>query len=255
MKPSTCEQTIQDRPHTPPSGGDSPAHFAFPIDFLCGLAEAPADGQTGREARLLAHRFAQLEGAEQRRLARELHDALGQSFTLLKLLLHRAGSTAAGPSPALTDAGKVVDETLTWVRGLLGDLQFDIVSEGGLVQALRRHIDCYTGRTQVRVDFEYEDVPAELAEQSALAVYRVVQESLANVARHAGVAEARVHLWSASGALWLQVSDQGKGFLPATENTTHGLGRVRERVELLGGEFRVGSRPGAGTRVMARLPI
>jgi len=187
-------------------------------------------------------------------MAREMHDALGQSLTVLRLLLHRAEQSPDEAPALLREAGAVLDEMVAWSRDLMVDLHAHDLRESGLVPALTSYFERYTARTQVRVEFDCRDLPKTLPYATTAAAYRIIQEALTNVARHAGVSEATVVLRYRGGALELQICDRGQGFDPAAHEGSFGLMGMRERAVLLGGDFRLDSRSGAGTCIAVKLP-
>ena len=146
-------------------------------------------------------------------------------------------------------------------RGTLGlelvDLRPQMLDELGLLPALELLFDRFTAQTQVAVNFRHVGLDQRLAPEMETAAYRVVQEALTNVARHAQVKKAEVRLWVNDGALGIQVEDEGAGFEVAARTAAGscGLSGMRERVVLLGGSLRLESSPGAGTCLLASLPI
>jgi signal transduction histidine kinase len=128
----------------------------------------------------------------------------------------------------------------------------------GLVSGLLSFFERYTEQTGVQMEFQHQRVEGRLPTDVETTAYRVVQESLTNVARHAGVKKATVRIRATADTLVLQVEDRGRGFdpseVPAVPRSI-GLSGMRERVELIGGLLTIESRPGAGTLVTAELPL
>ena len=199
--------------------------------------------------------FARVEEAECRLVARELHDVMGQSSTLLKLLLHRAARAPDETAALLKEAGTIVDEIVSWSRNFMLDFQIQILRERGLLPALLAHFQRYTARTHVRVNFEHADVPDRLPYEKSIAVYRIIQESLADAARYAGIAEVNVQLRAVGDSLCLQVCSHGKGECPAVDEGRSGLTGIVERVQLLGGDLRLDTPEHSGTCMVVRLPL
>jgi signal transduction histidine kinase len=127
----------------------------------------------------------------------------------------------------------------------------------GLLPTLLWLFERYTAQTQVEVDFEHRGLEGRFPPDAETAAYRIMQEALTNVARHAGVGECRVGLWlDDRGVLSIRVEDRGAGFDPASaRGASTGLSGMEERAMLLGGVLWVESAPGAGTRVVAELPV
>jgi PAS domain S-box-containing protein len=212
------------------------------------------------EARLraLSRRLLEVQEQERRHLARELHDEIGQLLTGLKLQLEAAGrGPACGVSDRLAIARDVARDLTDRVRELSLRLRPSMLDDLGLVPAVRWLAERVESQTGVRVDFRTDVCDRRFPPAVETAAYRIVQEALTNVARHAGAVAASVSLDCPADELAVTIADRGRGFDPATvsRTATGGLSGMRERAELLGGGFAVSSSPGAGTTVAARLPI
>jgi PAS domain S-box-containing protein len=215
----------------------------------------------GRERlQALSRQLLEVQEAERRHIARELHDEVGQALTGLKLLLDM--STRLPPDEATASLGEaqaMVNELMALVRDLSLDLRPAMLDDLGLLPTLLWHFDRYTTQTHVRMTFKHTGLEGRrFAPEVETAAYRIVQEALTNVARHAGVSEVAVRLWADQETLGVQIEDQGTGFDPEAAlaaGTTTGLAGMRERAVLLGGQLTVESVPGAGTRVTAQWPL
>ena len=210
------------------------------------------------EARLhaLSRRLLEVQEHERRYLACELHDEVGQLLTGLNLQLEAAAGAPAGEVAArLAEARAIVRDLTARVRDLSLRLRPTMLDDLGLVPALVWLTDRFATVTGIRVTVEHAGVDAPLPTEVATAAYRIVQEALTNVARHAAVAVAEVRLAVAGGALKVSVGDGGTGFDPAAAAGSGGLSGMRERAELLGGTLVVESAIGRGARVTARLPL
>jgi len=197
----------------------------------------------------LSRRLVVVQEEERRAIARELHDQIGQLLTGLKLL-----AESDGGKDELLD---VVGELIGRVRSLSLDLRPPMLDTLGLVPALLWHLDRYTAQTGVRVDFRERGQRRRYASNTEIAAFRIVQEALTNVARHAGVREASIRIEIGDeGGLRLRVEDQGSGFDTANvfKASSIGLIGIHERADLLGGRVSIDSGPGRGTRVEAELP-
>jgi signal transduction histidine kinase len=153
----------------------------------------------------------------------------------------------------------LVHRLIERVRGLSLDLRPAMLDDLGLVSALLWHFDRYTAQTRIRVDFA-QSLPqmARFPSSIETAAYRIVQEALTNVARHAAVTEAKVRLWTSGDRLYVQIQDAGIGFNPEvvrTGETSSGLPGMRERAALLGGALTIDSAPGAGARLTAEFQL
>ena len=212
------------------------------------------------QLRDLSRRLLEMQESERRHVARELHDEIGQILTGLKLTLEM---TARFPfqesSIRLGKAQLLVNELISRVRRLSVDLRPSMLDDLGLLPTLLWHIERYTTTTGVEVSFNQHGMEGKrFASQLETAAYRIVQEALTNVARHARVQHAMVHVGCMPDTLVLKIQDEGTGFDFETAIQTgqaNGLTGMRERTILLGGELSIDSRRGAGTCIVAELPL
>jgi PAS domain S-box-containing protein len=227
----------------------------------------------GRERlQALSTRLVEVQESERRQIARELHDEVGQSLTGLKLLLETARqSPDYGIDQRLRQGLQIVQELQERVRTMSLDLRPTILDDLGLLPALLWFFNRYTSQTSVQVKFEHalddagESIPKtfggggpRLDPEVETAAYRIIQESLTNVAKHAAVSQATVRIWIQGEMLGVQVSDQGVGFDPLAKRDsreTSGLAGMQERAHLVGGKLFQESAPGRGARVTAELPL
>lgn len=210
--------------------------------------------------RALASRFDRAREAHEANLARELHDDLGQSLTALKLQLaaleaqvDAAGAPAKGLVDPVVETSALVDETLVRLKGIVAGLRPRALEHLGLAAALRGELRAFASRSGVACDLSIDDALAPNPDLSA-ALFRIAQEALTNVARHAAAARVHVTLEAADGGVRLVVQDDGRGFRPREVSLSLGLLGMRERAAALGGQVRVDSAPGAGATVTAWLP-
>jgi PAS domain S-box-containing protein len=208
---------------------------------------------------VLSRRLVEVQEAERRRIARELHDHVGQELTALKLNLDRCATACAEASQPIQEAQARVNHLVNLVRQLSLDLRPTMLDDLGLLPALHWHLDRYTAMSGVRVNFKHSGVserrfPTEIE----TAAYRVVQEALTNVVRHAHSQEVTIRLWASDTSLSVQVEDRGIGFDPEvalSARTSSGLSGMRERAALLGGRVLIESSPDSGTHLTADFPI
>jgi signal transduction histidine kinase len=203
-----------------------------------------------REALMLSGRILTAHEDERRRLARELHDDV--TPRLARLAIEAATLTGAGPG-IQQELASLSDD----VHAFSYRLHPAMLDDLGLVDALRAECD-RTGRGQeLRIDFTAEEVPAGLPGELALCLYRIAQEALRNVVRHARAAVVRVELVRKDGGLRLTVADDGAGFDVNVRRDRLGLGHasMRERVRPVGGNLSISSAPGAGTTIVAWVPL
>jgi PAS domain S-box-containing protein len=212
------------------------------------------------ELKALSQRILQAQETERRFLARELHDEVGQALTGLNILLHRvADESGQGKVQAqVGDARKIVSDLMKRVRQLSLDLRPAVLDDLGLRAAVRSHIDVFSRRTGIAVDFSANGMADEkMRPDVKITAFRCVQEALTNVARHADVQAASVTMQGKGARLLLEVTDRGKGFDidEQSKDRSSGLDGMRERVALCGGQLNLESAPGHGTRVLVQLPL
>ena len=224
--------------------------------------------RTLRRERLLAERARELaalsthlqEFAEKERseLARKLHDELGGLLTAAKMDLSWLQSHVAG-EPALQQRlqqlGAALDEAMDVKRRVVEDLRPSLLDHFGLPTALRAFVEsvCSKSGLGCEISITSEDsVPRDIA----IALFRIVQEALANVTRHAGAGTVRLALTSNAQRYLLQLSDDGRGFDlgAARSQESHGLAGMRHRVWALGGRLTIESQPGCGSTLRAEIP-
>jgi PAS domain S-box-containing protein len=229
-----------------------------------------------KELRRLSHRILETQESERRLIARELHDEIGQQLTGVKMLLDtleesiQDGSGSSNPkgadvaldkplfAPSLSEISAAVATTLERVRDLSLDLRPAVLDSMGLLPALQWQFERYTRLTGMRVDFSADGLDHRLPTRVEAGVYRLIQEALTNVSRHAGAAEVTVQIYVTEETLSLYVVDAGVGFdveeaLAAGGST--GLAGMRERADLLGGTLAIDSLLGEGTTIHADFSI
>lgn len=226
------------------------------------IARAQADDAlktSARDLQVLSRQLLAVQEAERRRLARELHDGVGQQLAGLAARLEAARRSQGPDLPAAVDAALAIcAETIDMIGDLSRELRPAILDDYGLAAALRWHAERVASRTGVRVDLGLAGLEGRLGPEVETAAFRIVQEALTNVVRHAGTDVAQVRLWLDGGRLRVQVEDEGQGFdrrLSGSGTRGFGLSSMRERAELLGGSLQVESEPGMGTRLLAELPV
>ncbi|MEI7967883.1 MAG: ATP-binding protein [Betaproteobacteria bacterium] len=214
-----------------------------------------------QENRRLAQRGIEMLEQERRHIARELHDEMGQWLNALKIDAVSLRDRTDLPEDARSTGRSIVeltDHVYAVARSLLKELRPVALDELGLATALQHCVDQWRRRhPNLRCDFRAEGLPESLGEAANIALYRLVQEGLTNVTKHSGARSVRIEVQQdlAAGEVCAAVSDDGIGMDPATPRTGLGLAGLRERVEMLGGRFRVDSAPGGGTRVHAAVPL
>jgi PAS domain S-box-containing protein len=212
------------------------------------------------QLRALAARLQNIREEERKRVAREIHDQLGQALTAIKLDLSslvrdlpaKLNHLAKRSSPIL----HLVDEAIQTVRRISTELRPGMLDDLGLVATIEWAAEAFEGRTgtKCRLDLPREEIAIDPT--VATAVFRIFQETLTNVARHASASEVEVRLAKIDNDLILEVLDNGKGFAEASLSSGESLGilGMRERALLFGGELEISSASGEGTKVRVRIP-
>jgi signal transduction histidine kinase len=200
--------------------------------------------------------------AERRRIARDLHDVVGQALTAIKLSLEGMRSSPSGvpASLDLDDSIGLVEDAIVAVRSLAMDLRPAILDDLGLVPALRWLLDRHARQAGVQTRLAVGDLEDRPRSEVEVACYRVVEEALTNVARHARASRLDVEVRRSVGDLELTVEDNGVGFVVdealagVSAGRSFGLGGMRDRVALVGGTLHLESNPGCGTTLVVMVP-
>jgi two-component system, NarL family, sensor histidine kinase UhpB len=199
---------------------------------------------------------------ERRRLARDLHDEVNQALTAILLRLEAlAQETPPERAPEVAELKRLVYQAMDELLNLARQLRPSALDDHGLVPAVETQLKRFSSRTGIEVRLGTEGDPDDLSEVVQTAIYRVAQEALTNVTRHAGATVVELDLEEHEGAAELRVRDDGSGFDPSaiarnSEGPAGGLGLVgmAERARLVGGELDVRSAPGGGTTITLRVP-
>jgi signal transduction histidine kinase len=207
----------------------------------------------------LSHQLIQVQENERRAIAQELHDEIGQALTGLKLSLEMLERRSPELLPeSVKGAVSLSNDLISRVRHLSLNLRPVALDDLGLVPALLWHFERYSGQTGVQVDFRHQDLDGRrFAQGIETAAYRIIQEALTNVARHAGTNMVEVRTWVDQSVLHLHIEDHGIGLdanVPGRMRSS-GLVGMHERASSLGGVLSIDSQPGRGTRLVAELPL
>ncbi|HSN41407.1 MAG TPA: PAS domain-containing sensor histidine kinase [Burkholderiales bacterium] len=213
------------------------------------------------ELRELAAIASSVREQEKNRVARELHDELAQALTALKMdLAWIKDSLPAGQQqlwPKLEAMQAMLDSTVKATRRIAADLRPLMLDDLGLIPAAEWLVQNFVERSGIQCEFEFDPPELELQDPHATAVFRILQESLANVARHAQASLVSVTINVRGGEVMLRVRDNGRGFEPGSPRKPNSFGLVglRERAHLLDGEISVDTAPGKGTLIDVRIPL
>ncbi|HEU4834621.1 MAG TPA: PAS domain S-box protein [Pyrinomonadaceae bacterium] len=231
-----------------------------------GMARDITERKLAQDAlQMFSHHLIEAQEEERRRIARELHDQIGQILTAVKMNLHTVQQFCQGSEAAsyVKDNIEAVDEALRLVRDLSVELRPPILDDLGLTTALRWYVDRYTKRTglNVAVVVDLPDENERFARELETACFRIAQEALTNVVRHAKATQVVVRLTRDTDILFLIVKDDGVGFdverlrKRATRVTTLGLVSMQERAHAAGGRIEIDSAPANGTEIRFSLPL
>jgi len=213
----------------------------------------------------LSARVARAQEEERERIARELHDGLGQALTAIRLDLSAAGRRLGGDEGGATEylgkAQRLTEESLDELRRIVFDLRPPALDHLGLVAALESYAREFEQRFKLQVTLTADEFTSRLPFEVETALYRICQEALTNVSKHANASQVLLRLERDSETVALTVQDDGAGFDAAS--VLDGSGALRSigilsmerRAEELGGEFRIESSPGRGTRIRAAMPL
>jgi signal transduction histidine kinase len=209
----------------------------------------------------VSRRLVEVQETERRHLAHELHDEIGQSLTAILYRLEAVKASRTSGNGILDEAIEITDRTMQSVRNISLDLRPSLLDEAGLAETLRWYVDRMVRSDTLEVNLSVSPVLRSLPLDVRTACFRIVQEALTNVVRHAEARRARVELKQSGSRVELAVWDDGRGFdveeayREARSGTSMGILGMRERAELLGGELVFASSPGAGTTVKASVPL
>ena len=216
------------------------------------------------QLRALSRRLVDVRESERRQLARELHDRVGQNLTALGLDLGilRAKLDAHGDPEIrlrLEESARLLDDTADAIENVLSDLRPPMLDDYGLLTALQWYANNFFKRTGIPVEVRGDELGTRPPANIEIALFRVAQEALTNIAKHAGATRVIIELERSPEEVVMSIIDNGVGFDASSAGNAmakRGLGMVtmRERCEAVGGRFEVISAPNAGTTIIARIP-
>ena len=215
---------------------------------------------TNEKLRLLAAHAEQIKEGERKRIAREIHDELAQNLLALKIeaeILANRTRWRHGRLHARADATvRQIDVTIRSVRQIINDLRPNVL-DLGLNAAVDWQVADFARRTGIECELVEDETEHHLDDHCATALFRILQESLNNVARHARASKVRIDLHEHAGMLTMTIRDNGMGMQPGSRyrNGSFGLVGIEERVNILGGSFSISSGPDTGTTIVVTIPI
>ena len=217
-----------------------------------------------KRLQFLSQRLVEVQEEERRAIARELHDRVGQTLSALNInLIIMRGQILPDSlervGPRFNDSMQLVGETITLVRDVMSNLRPAVLDDYGLEAALQSHMDEFTARYGIKVTFDRPAQPIpRLGPSIEMTFLRIAQEALINIARHANATQVTLSLWQEGSSVCMTIQDNGSGiesWQEANRPGSHGLTIMRERAEAFGGNLKVGSAPGQGTKVEMSIPM
>lgn len=221
-------------------------------------------GHMQEQLRLLSRQLLSAQEEERKIISRELHDVIAQTLTSINVQLanlkKEAMKNTSGLDRNITRTQRLVERSVDIVHRFARDLRPTVLDDLGLIPALRTFMKGFTEETGIRVSLSAFAAVEEVNGDKRTVLYRVAQEALTNVARHAQATRAAVKIEKVDGCICMKIKDDGKGFekdrvLSARRGQRLGLLGMRERLDMVGGKFTVTSRPGKGTTVLAQVPL
>jgi signal transduction histidine kinase len=218
------------------------------------------------QLRMLSRQLLSAQEEERKRISRELHDVIAQTLTSINVRLASLKKEAAvntkGLERSIARTQKLVERSVSIVHRFARELRPTVLDDVGLVPALHSFMKDFSKQTGIRMQFTTFTFARikQLDNDQRTVLYRVAQEALNNAARHARASQAGVKIWKLDGKICMEIKDNGKGFaaervLLAKKNKRLGLLGMRERVEMVNGNFTIKSRPGKGTTILAQIPL
>ncbi|MGB5421911.1 MAG: histidine kinase [Desulfobacterales bacterium] len=217
--------------------------------------------QSREQLRQLANHLQKVREEERTRIARELHDQFGQTLSVLKMDLAWLAKHLPGPDPSLQvklDAmGAIIDETLQVLHRVCSELRPVILDDFGLVAAIQWQTEDFQSRTGIACSATLDTETDKLTQDESTAVFRIFQETLTNILRHAAATEIGVRLWEEDNQLMLEIVDNGRGIADTEINSPRSLGLIgmRERVYGINGTIQFSGTRDKGTRVTVAVPL
>jgi len=213
--------------------------------------------------RAFAGRLTEVQERERQRIARELHDGVGQNLIALGMNLHSLRNPLTDKrtgvlDPRLNDSLGLLTDTNQTIRDVIADLRPAVLDDYGLMAALQSHSDRFSKRTGLHITVEGDEDMPRLPEFAEISLYRIVQEALTNVAKHAQAQNVLILLKQSDTTVLLKIADDGIGFDPAVsrhvkETGAWGLLNMRERAEAIGGTLSIESEKGKGTHIVVEI--
>ncbi len=235
-------------------------HFGIQRDVTERFLNTEQLAASRQQLRALASRLQKVREEERTGVAREIHDELGQALTGLKLDIAWMKNRIPRDNAMMAHCASIIDridQTLNAVRRIATELRPSVLDQLGLAAALEWQSQEFTARTGIGIALELCNEGCSVPDELGSPAFRIAQESLTNIARHAQAKHVKIRLAQSTTRLTLEISDDGVGFPPERLEGTKSLGLVgmRERALACGGTLSITSQPGGGTRVVLRVPL
>jgi PAS domain S-box-containing protein len=216
--------------------------------------------QSYKAIRQLTEHLQNIREEERISIAREIHDELGQQLTVLKMdmawLKRKLNKTDVEVDQKIEDLLNMTDTTIKSVRKISSELRPSLLDDLGLVATMEWELKEFKKRSGINTSFSVIETEMSLPDKFKTGLFRIFQESLTNVARHANATEVKVSLEHRGKKIILSIKDDGKGFdkKKTADKRTLGILGMKERTEMMGGEYEINSNPGKGTTVLVAIP-
>jgi len=217
--------------------------------------------KTSEELRLLMQHLQNVREEERKRIGREIHDDLGQQLTAIKMYAAWIDKRIPEDNPAIkekiTGIIELLDSSNMSIRKILNELRFGVLDNDGLIDGLKWLCKQFEQTTSIELVFTTNLNKVKASEQTAICVYRILQESLNNITKHAEAKKVMIDIHVTANILTMVIADDGKGFQMEKLRTVNSFGilGMKERVSAAEGEFKLESVKGAGTRLKIAIPV
>jgi signal transduction histidine kinase len=220
--------------------------------------------QMHEQLRLLSRQLIAAQEEERKKISRELHDVIAQTLTSINVRLAALKKEAAlntkGLEQSIARTQQLVEQSVNIVHRFARELRPTVLDDVGLIPALHTFMKSFKEQTGIHVSLSAFAAVEQVNGDKRTVLFRVAQEALTNVARHAKASQAEVKIQKLDGAICMKIRDNGKGFQPgrvlhAKRNTRLGLLGMRERLEMVGGSINIKSAPAKGTSIQAQVPL
>lgn len=258
---SVLEQRLKNVKKTVQKAENLISRVSVVKDYLYGeLDNLSAHYDDLQQRREVAMKIIQAQEEERKRVAREIHDGPAQSLANLNFRFDFASKMIEKDldkaKQELMDLKKIVNSSVKDVRKIIYDLRPMSLDDLGLIPTLKRYIEKFNRQTDLEIDFIFRGEKKALPEGYQVTLFRMIQEALNNINHHAQASGGRVCLEYSKEQINLMISDDGRGFnIEEVEDDRFGLISMKERCQLLDGEFKLNSTPGIGTKIYVKIPL